>query len=119
MCLQQVTSGMDPFLGSNSSYHERERSCDSGVSGMGSNFNLQRGTDEYLSNVEEMDTGINNYFYKDNLHVSDNTNTDSAYLGYFVIKSEMSQVWSIIPSDSRRSRSFDKCDSKHFKTVTN
>lgn len=54
-------TGMDPFLGSNPSYHEREPSRDSGVSGMGSNFNIPRASDDYMESVEEMDTDGGNH----------------------------------------------------------
>nr|CAB3267816.1 yorkie homolog [Phallusia mammillata] len=54
---QMSASGMDPFLGSGSpNYHQRDPSQDSGV-GMGSNYSLPRTPDDYLGNVEEMDTG--------------------------------------------------------------
>nr|XP_039270822.1 transcriptional coactivator YAP1-like [Styela clava] len=59
-------TGMDPFLGSNSSCHEREPSRESGVSGMGSNFNLPRTPNEYLGSVEEeMDTDGGNHNQQD------------------------------------------------------
>ena len=61
---QQLSSGgVDPFLGSsNPNFHQRDPSLDSGV-GMGNNYNIHR-SEEYLTNVEEMDTGITQYFDK-------------------------------------------------------
>jgi len=54
---QMSSTGMDPFLGgSTSTFHQRDASLDSGV-GMGSNYSLSRTPDDYLSNVEDMDTG--------------------------------------------------------------
>jgi len=55
--IRQQHSGaiVDPFLGSNSMHHQRDASLDSGV-GMGSNYSLPRTPDDYLGNVEEMDT---------------------------------------------------------------
>jgi len=62
--LQQLSSsGVDPFLSSgNSNFHQRDPSLDSGV-GMSNNYPLPR-SEEYLANVEDMDTGSGTNCFK-------------------------------------------------------
>lgn len=53
------TSGVDPFLGQGSNNlesHARQNSGDSGLGGMGNNYSLPRTPEDFLSNVDEMDT---------------------------------------------------------------
>jgi len=51
----QSSSGVDPFLGSES--HARQNSADSGLGGMGTNsYSLPRTPEDFLSNVDEMDS---------------------------------------------------------------
>lgn len=55
----EMTSVTDPFLGqTNSSDHSRQESTDSGVGGMGTgtNYSMPRTPEDFLSNVDEMDT---------------------------------------------------------------
>ena len=56
-------------------HHQRDASLDSGV-GMGSNYSLPRTPDDYLGNVEEMDTSTSGKYClkyapssNDNIHV--------------------------------------------------
>ncbi|KAI8482287.1 DNA-binding transcription factor yap1 [Branchiostoma belcheri] len=53
-----TTTGMDPFLSSGTPYHSRDESADSGL-GMSSNYSLPRTPEDFLSNVDEMDTSEN------------------------------------------------------------
>lgn len=56
----QSSSGIDPFLGQASNpiveNHARQNSADSGLGGMGTNYSLPRTPEDFLSNVEEMDS---------------------------------------------------------------
>lgn len=62
--MQSVTSsGMDPFLGqatqpshSLQESHARQNSADSGLGGMGTSYSLPRTPEDFLTNVEEMDS---------------------------------------------------------------
>ena len=60
--MQSVTSGMDPFLGQASASHNlneshvRQSSADSGLGGMGTSYSLPRTPEDFLTNVDEMDS---------------------------------------------------------------
>lgn len=49
-----TVTGVDPFLGSGE-YHARQESADSGLE-LGTNYSLPRTPEDFLQNVEEMDT---------------------------------------------------------------
>ncbi|GAB1600322.1 transcriptional coactivator YAP1-like isoform X2 [Argonauta hians] len=54
----EMTSVADPFLGhttTQADLHSRQESSDSGLGGMGTNYNL-KSSEDFLSNVDEMDT---------------------------------------------------------------
>ncbi|KAI0216820.1 Transcriptional coactivator YAP1 [Lamellibrachia satsuma] len=53
------TSGVDPFLGQGGNSlesHARQNSGDSGLGGMGNSYSLPRTPEDFLSNVDEMDS---------------------------------------------------------------
>jgi len=64
----QASVGIDPFLGQPAAppqtstntatleSHARQNSADSGLGGMGNNYSLPRTPEDFLSNVEEMDS---------------------------------------------------------------
>jgi len=56
--MQSVTSGVDPFLGQggNTDFHTRQESADSGLGGMGTSYSLPRTPEDYLGNVDEMES---------------------------------------------------------------
>ncbi|XP_050388537.1 transcriptional coactivator YAP1 isoform X2 [Patella vulgata] len=53
----EMTSVTDPFLSqSGTSDHTRQESSDSGLGGMGTSYSLSRTPDDFLGNMEEMDS---------------------------------------------------------------
>ncbi|XP_064639429.1 transcriptional coactivator YAP1-like isoform X2 [Lineus longissimus] len=61
--MQSVTSGVDPFLGQGGTtdFHTRQESADSGLGeqphgGMGTSYSLPRTPEDFLSNVDEMES---------------------------------------------------------------
>ncbi|XP_064614999.1 transcriptional coactivator YAP1-like isoform X2 [Liolophura sinensis] len=54
----EMTSATDPFLGqsTNPDNHARQESADSGLGGMGTSYSLPRTPEDFLRNVDEMDT---------------------------------------------------------------
>ncbi|XP_014669593.1 PREDICTED: transcriptional coactivator YAP1-like isoform X2 [Priapulus caudatus] len=54
-----VTGVVDPFLGSGGEYHARQESADSGLE-LGTNYSLPRTPEDFLGNVDEMDTSDGN-----------------------------------------------------------
>ena len=85
--LKQEPLQSDPFLGQNpSSDHSRQASTDSGVGGMGTgtSYSLPRTPEDFLSNVDEMDTHDSSHRYNDfggmdigSLTTDDTSNMDS------------------------------------------
>lgn len=83
----QLQSVTDPFLGQNpSSDHSRQASTDSGVGGMGTgtSYSLPRTPEDFLSNVDEMDTHDTGHRFTDfggmdigSLTTDDTSNMDS------------------------------------------
>ncbi|XP_061431125.1 transcriptional coactivator YAP1-like isoform X1 [Lethenteron reissneri] len=53
--MRAITTSSDPFLSSGGTFHSRDESTDSGL-GL-SNYSLPRTPEDFLGNVEEMDTG--------------------------------------------------------------
>lgn len=85
--LKQDPLQSDPFLGQNpSSDHSRQASTDSGVGGMGTgtSYSLPRTPEDFLSNVDEMDSSDSSHRFNDfggmdigSLSTDDTSNMDS------------------------------------------